>query len=66
GTMPVMLSTGWLAGSLIRFDGISRFGRLIAAILILFGILNLSLLSWKVHTHHGHEFSNLINGLLQP
>ncbi|MBF0260657.1 MAG: sulfite exporter TauE/SafE family protein [Magnetococcales bacterium] len=66
GTMPVMLSAGWFAGSLVRFGGISRLGRIIAVLLLAIGILNLLLLGWKVHNHHGHEFSNLINGLLAP
>ncbi|MEO5347750.1 MAG: sulfite exporter TauE/SafE family protein [Magnetococcus sp. YQC-9] len=66
GTMPVMLSAGWLAGSLVRFGGVSRFGRIIALIILAIGILNLFLLGWKVHNHHGHEFTNLLNGLLPP
>ncbi|MBF0339631.1 MAG: sulfite exporter TauE/SafE family protein [Magnetococcales bacterium] len=66
GTLPVMLSAGWLAGALVRFGGLSRFGRVTALLLLAIGILNLFLLGWKVHNPHLHEINPIVNCLIPP
>ncbi|MEO5331658.1 MAG: sulfite exporter TauE/SafE family protein [Magnetococcus sp. YQC-5] len=66
GTLPVMVSAGWLAGYLVRFGGISRFGRMTAVLVLGIGIFNLILLGWKVHNPHWHEITNIVNCMIPP
>ncbi|MBF0628773.1 MAG: sulfite exporter TauE/SafE family protein [Magnetococcales bacterium] len=66
GTLPVMLSAGWLAGSLIRFGRWSRIGRVTAMILLGIGIFNLILLGLDVHNPHLHELNHFTNCLIPP
>lgn len=66
GTLPVMLSAGWLAGYLVRFGGLSRIGQITAWLLLGIGILNLILLGWTVHNPHLHELSHSMNCLIPP
>ncbi|MBF0437643.1 MAG: sulfite exporter TauE/SafE family protein [Magnetococcales bacterium] len=66
GTVPVMLSAGWVAGYLVRFGGLSRFGRVTAMLLLGIGILNLILLGWNVHNPHMHSITNIVNCLIPP
>lgn len=58
GTLPVMLSAGWLTGYWIRFGGVSRFGRMTALLLLGIGIVNLTLLGWQAPELHKHDIIN--------
>lgn len=66
GTMPGMLSAGWVAGSLVRLGGLSRFGRITALILLGIGVFNLILLGINVHNPKLHEINHIINCLIPP
>ena len=66
GTLPVMLSAGWLAGYLVRFDNLSRFGRVTAFLLLGIGLFNLILLGWTVHNPHMHDITHIVNCLISP
>lgn len=66
GTLPVMLSAGWLGGYLVRFGGITWFGRITAMLVLSIGVFNLILLGWQVHNHDLHTISNIVNCLIPP
>ncbi|MBF0614327.1 MAG: sulfite exporter TauE/SafE family protein [Magnetococcales bacterium] len=66
GTLPVMLSAGWLTNALVRKGGLLGLGRIIAIILLGIGIFNLILLGWDVHNPHLHEVNHLVNCLIPP
>ncbi|MBF0294635.1 MAG: sulfite exporter TauE/SafE family protein [Magnetococcales bacterium] len=60
GTLPVMVSAGWLTGYL------GRFRRIGAWLLLGIGILNLIFLGWNVHNPHWHPTDNRVNCLIPP
>ncbi|MEO5378135.1 MAG: sulfite exporter TauE/SafE family protein [Magnetococcus sp. DMHC-6] len=64
GTLPVMLSAGWLAEYLVRSGGFSRFGKLTAWLLIGIGIFNLIVLFSKIHNPHLHHMTHIVNCLI--
>ncbi|MBF0125685.1 MAG: sulfite exporter TauE/SafE family protein [Magnetococcales bacterium] len=66
GTLPVMVSAGWLGGYLVRFGGLTWLGRMSAWILLSMGVLNLILLGWTMHNSHLHPVNNPVNCLLPP
>lgn len=55
GTFPAMIGAGWLTGTLARFGGIARFTKIIAWILVGFGIFYLFVAVWAVY--HKQNFS---------
>ncbi|MBF0582655.1 MAG: sulfite exporter TauE/SafE family protein [Magnetococcales bacterium] len=66
GTLPVMLSAGWLVGYVVHLGGLSRVGHFTAWILLAIGILNLILLGWTAHNSRLHELSQTVNCLIPP
>ncbi|MBF0190771.1 MAG: sulfite exporter TauE/SafE family protein [Magnetococcales bacterium] len=66
GTLPVMVSAGWLGGAVARVGGLSRFGRVTALILLGIGIFNLFVLGVNVHNARLHAINPIVNCLMPP
>ncbi|MBF0460770.1 MAG: sulfite exporter TauE/SafE family protein [Magnetococcales bacterium] len=66
GTLPILLSTGWLTGRLVQSGHLARFGKMTAALLLGIGLFNVISLGWTMHNPHVHDTLKTVNCLILP